>query len=102
MKANEILIGNPLSGNGWKKFFALTLVWAATALVASAQTVTTLYSFKLSDGANPEFVTPAQSRDGDIYGTTFIGGSSARLRSRLRDSLQNHAARSSDFGQLWR
>jgi len=76
MKANEILIGNPLSGNGWKKFFALTLVWAATALVASAQTVTTLYSFKLSDGANPEFVTPAQSRDGDIYGTTFIGGSS--------------------------
>jgi len=42
MKANEILIGNSISGNGWKKFSALTLVWAATALVASAQTVTTL------------------------------------------------------------
>jgi len=76
MKANEILIGNSISGNGWKKFSALTLVWAATALVASAQTVTTLSSFQLSDGANPEFVTPAQGRDGDIYGTTFIGGSS--------------------------
>ena len=76
MKANEILIGNPLGGNGWEKFFALTLLWVATALAASAQNVTTLYSFKLSNGANPEFVTPAQGRDGDIYGTTFIGGSS--------------------------
>ena len=65
-----------LRGNGWKKFFALTLVWMATALLAPAQTVTTLHSFNLNDGALPEFVTPAQGRDGDIYGTTFFGGSS--------------------------
>jgi uncharacterized repeat protein (TIGR03803 family) len=74
--ANDLLIGNPLRGNGWKKFFALTLVWVATALLAPAQTVTTLHSFNLKDGALPEFVTPAQGRDGDIYGTAFFGGSS--------------------------
>ena len=60
--ANDLLIGNPLRGNGWKKFFALTLVWMATALLAPAQTLTTLHSFDLNDGALPEFVTPAQGR----------------------------------------
>jgi hypothetical protein len=53
-----------LQGNGWKKFFALTLLLMATALVASAQTVTTLYSFSFDDGANPNFATPTQGRDG--------------------------------------
>jgi hypothetical protein len=47
----------------------------ATALVASAQTVTTLHSFTFDDGANPNFVTPTQGRDGNIYATTSIGGS---------------------------
>src|SRR6266481_9237641 len=73
--ANDLLIGNPLRGNGWKKVFALTLVWMATALVASAQTVTTLHSFTCDDGANPNFATPTQGRDGNIYATTSIGGS---------------------------
>jgi uncharacterized repeat protein (TIGR03803 family) len=62
-------------GNGWKKCFALTLLWMATALVASAQTVTTLHSFTFDDGANPNFATPSQGRDGNIYATTSIGGS---------------------------
>ena len=73
--ANDLLIGNPLRGNGWKKFFALTLVWMATALLAPAQTLTTLHSFSLNDGALPNFVTPTQGRDGDIYGTASVGGS---------------------------
>ena len=38
-----------LRGNGWKKCFALTFVLIAAALVASAQTVTTLHSFTLDD-----------------------------------------------------
>src|SRR5216683_8032522 len=73
--ANDLSIGNPLRGNGWKKFFALTLLWMTTALLASAQTVTTLHSFTFDDGANPNFATPTQGRDGNIYATTSIGGS---------------------------
>jgi uncharacterized repeat protein (TIGR03803 family) len=64
-----------LRGNGWKKCFALTFVLIAAALVASAQTVTTLHSFTLDDGALPNFATPTQGRDGNIYATTSIGGS---------------------------
>src|SRR6266852_9123457 len=73
--ANDLLIGNPLRGNGWKKFFALTLVLMATALVAYAQTITTLHSFTFDDGANPNLTTPTQGGDGNIYATTSIGGS---------------------------
>src|SRR3989449_5577347 len=73
--ANDLLIENPLPGNGWKKCFALTLVLMATALVASAQTITTLHSFTFDDGANPNLVTPTQGGDGNIYATTSIGGS---------------------------
>src|SRR5258707_9312125 len=72
--ANDLLIENPPRGNGWKKFFALTLVLMATALVASAQTITTLHSFTFDDGANPNLVTPTQGGDGNIYATTSIGG----------------------------
>jgi uncharacterized repeat protein (TIGR03803 family) len=64
-----------LRGNRVKKFFALTLLLMATALVASAQTVTTLHSFSFDDGANPNCATPTQGRDGNIYATTSIGGS---------------------------
>jgi uncharacterized repeat protein (TIGR03803 family) len=73
--ATDLLIENPLRGNGWKKFFALTLVLMATAFVASAQTITTLHSFTFDDGANPNLVTPTQGDDGNIYATTSIGGS---------------------------
>src|SRR2546422_4145123 len=73
--ANDLLIENPLPGNGWKKCFALTLVLMATALVASAQTITTLHSFTFDDGANPNLVTSTQGGDGNIYATTSIGGS---------------------------
>src|SRR5258707_5922390 len=46
-----------------------------TALLASAQTITTLHSFTFDDGANPSVVTPTQGDDGNIYATTSIGGS---------------------------
>jgi uncharacterized repeat protein (TIGR03803 family) len=62
-------------GNGGKKLFALTLLWMATAFVASAQTINTLHSFTFDDGANPNLVTPTQGDDGNIYATTSIGGS---------------------------
>src|SRR5260370_28871492 len=74
--ANDLLIENPLPGNGWKKCFALTLLWMATALVASAQTITTLHSFTFDDGANPNLATPTQGGDGNIYATTSIRGRS--------------------------
>src|SRR5580704_18901203 len=74
--ANDLLIENP-RGNGGKKFFALALLWMAMALVASAQTITTLHSFTFDDGANPNLVTPTQGDDGNIYATTSIGGSKA-------------------------
>src|SRR6266446_9816910 len=46
-----------------------------TALLASAQTITTLHSLTFDDGANPNFATPTQGRNGNIYATTSIGGS---------------------------
>ena len=71
---NDQLIWNLLLGNRWKRFFALTMVWMATSLVASAQTVTIVYSFDLTNGALPKFVSPTQGRDGAIYGTASVGG----------------------------
>src|SRR5258705_7755838 len=73
--ANDLLIENPPRRNRWKKFFSLTVALMATALVASAQTITTLHSFTFDDGANPNLVTPTQGGDGNIYATPSIGGS---------------------------
>ena len=42
---------------------------------AQSQTVTTIHSFKGTDGANPGNVTLTQGRDGKLYGTTRLGGS---------------------------
>jgi uncharacterized repeat protein (TIGR03803 family) len=45
--------------------------------VAGAQTVTTLYSFlgRPTSGANPWYVTLVQGTNGELYGTTYNGGS---------------------------
>src|SRR5258706_8133787 len=112
--ANDLLIENPLRRNGWKKFFALTLVLMATALVASAQTITTLHSFTFDDGANPNLVTPTQGGDGNIYATTSIGGSQTVQKffcctlpknpprdpifSRLSSGARSHPVRAIFFG----
>jgi uncharacterized repeat protein (TIGR03803 family) len=59
----------------WKKACAVFAVCAATASMATAQTFTTLDSFDGSDGAYPFYMTLVQGANGDLYGTTYGGGS---------------------------
>jgi len=75
--SKHLVVANPLSRRGGKKFLALCVLWAATSLVAGAQTLTTLHSFNGPDGANPFYVTLVQGRDGNLFGTTSAGGSSS-------------------------
>jgi len=54
----------------------LVLLIAAATTAATAQTYTDLFNFNGTDGANPEHpALLAQGRDGDLYGTTYNGGS---------------------------
>jgi uncharacterized repeat protein (TIGR03803 family) len=55
----------------------MVLVLCVTAIVASAQTVTALHSFDGTDGANP-FAGLVQGLNGDLYGTTYVGGLSVQ------------------------
>jgi hypothetical protein len=52
------VIGNPPSGRGWKAFFALAVVGAATALGASAQTLTTIHNFNGSPDGETLYMSP--------------------------------------------
>ena len=58
-----------------KIFFLLALFCVATALASSAQTLTTLYRFRGTDGDNTEGLT--QAADGNFFGTTDTGGTGA-------------------------
>jgi uncharacterized repeat protein (TIGR03803 family) len=60
--------------NWLKTRCAIVLVWAATATAVSAQTLTTLYSFDISDGAFPDGGL-LEATDGNLYGTTGGSGS---------------------------
>ncbi len=53
-------------------------VLLCVAAFASAQTVTTLYNFAggSASGANPWYVTLVQGTNGNLYGTTYNGGTS--------------------------
>jgi uncharacterized repeat protein (TIGR03803 family) len=59
-----------------KQMCAVFLLCAANAIVAPAQTFTTLHSFTGTDGANP-YAGLAQGTDGNFYGTTIDGGTSS-------------------------
>ena len=56
-----------------KRHCVVFVFFAATVVVASAQTFTSLYSFAGPDGANP-YANLAQGADGNFYGTTEVGG----------------------------
>jgi uncharacterized repeat protein (TIGR03803 family) len=53
--------------------FLLTLIFATSGFIASAQTLQTLYSFSGTDGANPGAALTLGS-DGNFYGITEYGG----------------------------
>jgi uncharacterized repeat protein (TIGR03803 family) len=58
--------------NGWKSALAVLLLCAATAMVTHAQVFTTLVVFDDYDGNLPN-MSFTQGRDGNLYGTTFVG-----------------------------
>src|SRR5437588_7796691 len=65
-----------LNGRMAKFIFAATILLCVGAL-AGAQTVSTVYNFAggTTSGANPWYVTLVQGTDGQLYGTTYNGGS---------------------------
>jgi uncharacterized repeat protein (TIGR03803 family) len=59
---------------GWKTGCAVFVMAAATALAASAQTFKTLVQFDGTNGLGPGLMNLVQGHDGNLYGTTFRGG----------------------------
>jgi uncharacterized repeat protein (TIGR03803 family) len=58
----------------WNRACALGMLMAAAAIVAPAQTLTTLVNFNGSNGAGPDTMALVQGLDGNFYGTTNRGG----------------------------
>jgi uncharacterized repeat protein (TIGR03803 family) len=59
----------------WRRgAYSLFLLCVTTAIAAQAQTLTTLFSFDLTDGEQP-YAGLVQATNGDFYGTSSSGGS---------------------------
>jgi uncharacterized repeat protein (TIGR03803 family) len=58
----------------WKRACALLLFCSAVAIVSPAQTFTSLASFDSTNGAGPSGGSLLQAINGDLYGTTMMGG----------------------------
>jgi uncharacterized repeat protein (TIGR03803 family) len=57
------------------KMICIVFIFCVMTVVASlAQTFTSLASFDLTNGENPEYVSLVQGLDGNFYGTTAFGG----------------------------
>lgn len=52
----------------------IAVLLGAAAIPSPAQTLTTLVSFRGTNGSDPEYVSLAQGSDGNYYGTTTLGG----------------------------
>jgi uncharacterized repeat protein (TIGR03803 family) len=60
--------------NLYQRACLIVLLLAAIAVASPAQTFTTLFSFDKSNGGNPTFPSLVQGLDGNLYGTTPVGG----------------------------
>jgi len=75
--ANAFDLSHKPANSYFRAVILVALVALCAGAIASAQTVATVYNFLggTKSGANPWYVTLVQGTDGDLYGTTYNGGS---------------------------
>jgi uncharacterized repeat protein (TIGR03803 family) len=69
---------NAQGNRGWAVVMVAAIsMMLAAAMAAAAQSFTSLLSFNLADGNDPEYETLVQGFDGSLYGTTAAGGNTS-------------------------